>query len=269
VACEAIAELPALTRLNAEVCTQLQDRAFAALARSHTLTELNVEGCGELGTFVGLGASCSLQRLNAANTFYRPSPGEDVLRMQTALVAQLARCSTLTYLDLSRTVGDHDVLRIHFDALRALSVCSALETLVLTAPLDNNDLAALQRLIAALRRLGRLKLFVPDDIAFPQAESAAELLANLRAFRDDSQMRRRSTALRQQGESSAYVQAEKGAEMLAKLRAFRDDSEVRRRSAVLQQSESPLYVQLYRLGDVRRIAAEESVMHSDATSLVL
>jgi hypothetical protein len=41
----AIAALPALTRLDIGYCTQLTESAFAALARSRTLTELSTHGC--------------------------------------------------------------------------------------------------------------------------------------------------------------------------------------------------------------------------------
>jgi hypothetical protein len=198
VACEAIAAMPALTRLDVRGCEQLSERAFAALARSLTLTELNAGGCVRMSILNGMGTSCSLQRLEAVDARPLPVPSgspQNAFYLQEAAVAHLARCSTLRYLDLSTTVETDS--EDEFRVLHALSDCAALETLVLTAPLalEGCDVGVLERLVAALPQLRELKLCVSDALVYAKTGPCAALLAKLRQFRDECEAKRRGHRL--------------------------------------------------------------------------
>jgi hypothetical protein len=165
VACEALAAMPALTRLDLRDCKQLSERAFAALAQSRTLIELDASDCDWLLALGALGASSSPQHLSAPVAcalttlrLYWEGALED--RHSDAL-ARLAHCSTLRYLDL--TVFD-SAMQMPFESLCALAPCAALETLVLAMPRDDAHGEMLRRALLALPQLRLLQLQLPASL---------------------------------------------------------------------------------------------------------
>jgi hypothetical protein len=177
VACEALATMPNLTRLDVRECTQLSERAIAALARSRTLAELRIsapreQNAGESGARL-YGFLCANEAAE--------------LRTHTALLAQLVRCRTLRMLDLAKSGILQRTFRL--EAMHAGGLHVTGDALALAADRQhsgNRGAVALDRRAAAIAPNAPVTLF-QSTLEQPRESSTHEL----RQFHDACEAERR------------------------------------------------------------------------------